>query len=60
MTYDTAAAENYEESLNSSGSTNDPRETNKEDDTEDILDTRQKDADKGAHTCATRSTSRWW
>lgn len=50
-TYHTAAPEHQQECTHSSGCAHDPGQTNKEDDTENVLDAGQKNANQGAHPC---------
>lgn len=49
ITHRTAANKYNQESLNSTSSSDHPRETDEEDDTEDVLDARQVDTDERAH-----------
>lgn len=55
MHYHTATTEDDKEPSDSSGCTHDPRESNEENDAEDVLDARQVHADEGTHAGTSRS-----
>lgn len=52
FTYNTAAGQHYKEATKRTSSAHDPRQSNKKDNAEDILNARQVDANKGAHAGA--------
>lgn len=51
-THHTAAGKDDEEAAEGAGGADDPRQSDEENHTEDVLDAGQKDADQGAHTGA--------
>lgn len=52
FTHHTAAGKDDEEAAKGAGGADHPRQSDEEDDAEDVLDARQKDADQGAHAGA--------
>lgn len=55
--YHAATTEDNKEALYGTGGTDDPCQTNKEDHTEDILNTRKEDTNERSHPCST--LNRW-